>query len=119
MKAQDVDRWPTPLQRITVVFADDADRWSFDGYTTGKLWNGWECPWFDIEVAEQALARIRRKTRRATEAEAPHGGLWITEPADSPADGACLIKCQEVATVDGPRMLLDCGEGFVFQRARK
>lgn len=27
----------------------------FEGYTDGKHWNGWACPWFTKEVAEQIM----------------------------------------------------------------
>ena len=27
----------------------------FEGYTDGRHWNGWACPWFTKEVAEQIM----------------------------------------------------------------
>lgn len=31
----------------------------YEGYTDGTLWNGWECPWFTKEVAEQIMKDLR------------------------------------------------------------
>ena len=27
----------------------------YEGYTDGRHWNGWECPWFTREVTEQIM----------------------------------------------------------------
>lgn len=105
------------LTRITVVLADDDERYTFDGYTNGRRWNGWECPWFSIGIAEQMFARIECRTRRASAEEAPHGGLWVSERDDGPADAPYLLKCEPTATVDGDRPLMDCGGWLVFQNA--
>lgn len=108
----------TPLARITVTFADDDEHHTFDGYTDGRRWNGWECPWFSVEAAEKAFARIHYCTRRASIAEAPHGGLWVNESDDLPTDPPYLLSCKIVATVDGEcTPLMDCGGWLVFQRA--
>ncbi|HSX23342.1 MAG TPA: hypothetical protein VLE97_11265 [Gaiellaceae bacterium] len=107
----------TDLDRITVSFNDDDEHFTFDGYTDGRRWNGWECPWFSVEVAEKAFARINYRTRRATVEEAPHGGLWVNESGDGPDDAPYLLACKMVATVDGGRTLMDCGGWLVFQRA--
>lgn len=107
----------TPLARITVTFADDDEHHTFDGYTNGRRWNGWECPWFTVEAAEKALGRINYRTRRATSDEAPYGGLWVSERDDGPTDVPYLLACKSVETVDGDQALMDCGGWLVFQRA--
>lgn len=106
------------LERITVEFADDDEHHTFDGYTDLRRWNGWECPWFTVEAAESALARINYRTRRATIAEAPHGGLWVNESGDLPTDAPYLLACKPMETVDGSHALIDCGGWLVFQRHR-
>ena len=106
------------LERINVEFADDDEHHAFDGYTDLRRWNGWECPWFTVEVAERALARINYRTRRATADEAPHGGLWVNESGDLPTDAPYLLACTPTDTVDGSRALIDCGGWLVFQRPR-
>jgi hypothetical protein len=108
----------TPLTRITVEFADDDEHFTFDGYTDGRRWNGWECPHLSIDVAENAFARINYRTRRASAEEAPDGGLWISESQDSPTDAPYLLRCKRTSTVDGDRALMDCGGWLVFQRSR-
>lgn len=30
----------------------------YDGYTDGSLWNGWECPWFTKEAADQIAREV-------------------------------------------------------------
>jgi hypothetical protein len=106
-----------PLQSITVEFSDAADRPTFVGYTNGRHWNGWECPWFTLEIAEQMFAHINFRTRRATADEAPHGGLWVNESDDLPTDPPYLMKCQPVTTVDGVHKLMDCGGWLTFSGA--
>lgn len=36
-------------------FVIDSNEKSYEGYTDGALWNGWECPWFTKEVAEEMM----------------------------------------------------------------
>lgn len=103
------------LQPITVEFSDDDDHHTFNGYTNGRRWNGWECPWFTLETAEPMFARINYRTRRATVDEAPHGGLWVNEADDLPTEAPYLLTCQPVTTSDGDRMLIDCGGWLVFR----
>lgn len=103
------------LHRITVEFSDDDERRTFDGYTNGRRWNGWECPWFAIETAELMFARINYRTRRASVDEAPNGGLWVNEADDLPTEAPYLLTCQPVTTSDGDRMLIDCGGWLVFR----
>lgn len=40
------------ILRKMKFFAEWLER-SYDGYTDGSTWNGWECPRFEFEVAEQ------------------------------------------------------------------
>ena len=41
------------LQPLT----DDPDAVQhFEGYTTGRTWNGWQCPWFTKKVRDQIFA---------------------------------------------------------------
>jgi len=31
----------------------------FEGITSGQRWNGWECPYFDIETAQKILSTLQ------------------------------------------------------------
>lgn len=35
------------------------DETAYEGYTTGETWNGWACPMFTREVAEQITATVK------------------------------------------------------------
>lgn len=37
---------------------------SFQGFTRGETWNGWECPYFSRETAEQILKASERNGYR-------------------------------------------------------
>ena len=37
-----------------------ANEKTYEGYTDGTLWNGWECPWFTKEVAEEIMRDLNR-----------------------------------------------------------
>ena len=36
-------------------FVIDCNEKTYEGYTDGRLWNGWECPWFTKEVADEMM----------------------------------------------------------------
>ena len=36
-------------------FVIDTNEKTYEGYTDGTLWNGWECPWFTKEVADEMI----------------------------------------------------------------
>ena len=39
-------------------FVIDCNEKNYEGYTDGRLWNGWECPWFTKEVADEMMADL-------------------------------------------------------------
>lgn len=41
---------------------DSGAEYPYVGYTSGQRWNGWECPWFELDEAQQIVA------------DAPHTG---------------------------------------------
>lgn len=43
---------------ITVALDELA---AYEAYTKGEHWNGWECPYFTREVAEQVLTELERE----------------------------------------------------------
>ena len=40
-------------------FVIDTNEKTYEGYTDGRLWNGWECPWFTKEVTEEMMQDLR------------------------------------------------------------
>lgn len=42
-------------------FVIDTNEKTYEGYTDGTLWNGWECPWFTKEVADEMMADLRNE----------------------------------------------------------
>ena len=41
------------MRKTRFVICDNEK--SYEGYTDGTLWNGWECPWFTKEVADEMI----------------------------------------------------------------
>ena len=42
-------------------FVIDTNEKTYEGYTDGTLWNGWECPWFTKEVADEMMNDLRNE----------------------------------------------------------
>ena len=42
-------------------FVIDTNEKTYEGYTDGTLWNGWECPWFTKEIAEEMMQDLRNE----------------------------------------------------------
>ena len=46
----------TPIYRKTCFCLEGLDDRSFEGWTCGDTWNGWEKPYFDLPTARRILA---------------------------------------------------------------
>lgn len=54
----DFDPAPTtkPTWRKGRFGFDSEAEYPYVGYTSGQRWNGWECPWFELDEAQQIVA---------------------------------------------------------------
>ena len=76
----------------------------YEGYTDGSLWNGWECPWFTKEVAEQIMKDLNRDDVETSYSEATDS--YIVYRADDVED---VFEGEYVATEDGGKHLYPIG----------
>ena len=61
----------------------------YDGYTNGNHWNGWACPWFTKEVADQIATEVN--------ADAPYCTMHYDKANDAfvykaKGDDECIYK---------------------------
>ena len=81
------------------------DERNYEGYTDGRLWNGWECPWFTKEVAEQIMRDLNRDGVE-TEYDATTDSYIIQEEEwDLPG----VFEGYDVETEDGIKHLYPIG----------
>jgi hypothetical protein len=67
---------------------------SFDGWTCGRLWNGWEMPHFEFAIAQQVVAAMKQQdahynsSRDAFITRSPDGEeeAWRAEPSQTLGD---------------------------------
>ena len=64
----------------------------YDGYTNGNHWNGWACPWFTKEVADQIAMEVN--------ADAPYCTMHYDKVNDAfvykaNGDDECVYKANE------------------------
>lgn len=79
----------------------------YEGYTDGRLWNGWECPWFTKEVVGQIMKDLNNddvptEYDVATDSYIVH---WEDEDRDDVFEG------YDVETEDGIKHLYPIGAG--------
>lgn len=55
--------------RSTEFYLDADPDTTFSGYTKGNTWNGWACPYFEKEVAEQVAEHYGELHRYDNEGE--------------------------------------------------
>lgn len=85
-------------------FVIDTNEKTYEGYTDGTLWNGWECPWFTKEVAEEMM-RDLNKEGVGTEYN-PETDSYIVEVEFSDPD---VFDGADVKTEDGIQHLYPIG----------
>ena len=78
---------------------------SYEGYTDGRLWNGWECPWFTKEMAEEIM-RDLNKDGVETEYN-PETDSYIIKSEDW--DEPDVFDGNDVKTEDGIQHLYPIG----------
>lgn len=78
-------------------FVIDTNEKTYEGYTDGTLWNGWECPWFTKEVADEMIRDFIKEGGEAKYDLEIDSYTFLGENWDSPDvfDGA------DVETEDG------------------
>jgi hypothetical protein len=76
----------------------------YEGYTDGSLWNGWECPWFTKEVAEQIMQDLNRDGVETEYNE--RTDEYIVKPIDDVED---VFEGEYVDTEDGCKILYPIG----------
>ena len=86
-------------------FVIDTNEKSYEGYTDGRLWNGWECPWFTKEVAEEMMRDLNKEGVAAKYDLETDSYIVQAEEWDQPDvfDGA------DVKTEDGVQHLYPIG----------
>lgn len=86
-------------------FVIDTNEKTYEGYTDGTLWNGWECPWFTKEVAEEMMKDLNKEGVRTEYDEERDSYIVEVEQCDEPDvfDGA------DVVTEDGIKHLYPIG----------
>lgn len=80
------------------------DEKTYEGYTDGRLWNGWECPWFTREVAEEIMQDLNKlgvKTEYDMETDS-----YIVHQIDDVAD---KYNGADIKTEDGLMHLYPIG----------
>lgn len=82
------------------------DQRIYEGYTDGRRWNGWECPWFTREVAEQIMKDLNSDDVKTEYDEKADTYIvhWC-EGTDDVFDGA------DMNTEDGIKHLYPIGAG--------
>lgn len=79
----------------------------YEGYTDGRLWNGWACPWFIKEVAEQIMRDLNKdgvKTEYDEERDS-----YIVYQVDGEPD---VFDGADVVTDDGIQRLYPIGAWY-------
>jgi hypothetical protein len=102
-----------PLFRpIVVRFADDNSGRSFQGYTDGRLWNGFTCPHLALDEFRRALDALLKGGDESPYTVIDdrqvrvHGEVGVAD--------AFVITAKLAATTDGNRWLFDCGGAWTF-----
>jgi hypothetical protein len=85
-------------------FVIDTNEKTYEGYTDGTLWNGWECPWFTKEVAEEMMGDLNKEGVR-TEYNQETDSYIIEVEFDEPD----VFEGSDVVTEDGIKHLYPIG----------
>ena len=90
------------MRKTRFVICDNEK--SYEGYTDGRLWNGWECPWFTKEVTEEIMRDLNKEgieTKYDLQTDA-----YIVECESSEPD---VFDGSDVKTEDGIQHLYPIG----------
>lgn len=81
------------------------DERNYEGYTDGRLWNGWECPWFTKEVTEQIMRDLNSDGVETEYDAATDSYIIQVENCDQPD----VFEGYDVETEDGIKHLYPIG----------
>ena len=90
---------------------------AFDGYTGGKVWNGWQCPYFTVDGMRQ-LASFLKKLNDGDEEmeridEDKAGAFRLRDASHSDEDDH-VIEPKPHRTVDGRLLLYYMGGSWAW-----
>ncbi len=105
---------PAPLRPIVVRFADVPEP-TFAGYTDGRLWNGFSCPYLPLNALCRVLALlVEWGDVRSFEIE-EDGGVRVHGVAEAEGEREdYMLIARRVETIDRHRWLFDCGGTWTF-----
>jgi hypothetical protein len=86
-------------------FVIDTNEKTYEGYTDGTLWNGWECPWFTKEVAEEMMRDFIKEGGEAKYDSETDSYIFQAEEWDQPD----VFDSADVRTEDGIQHLYPIG----------
>jgi hypothetical protein len=84
----------------TTQFCIDGLADTFEGYTSGEKWNGWECPYFAKSVAEQIL-ELSRANGYSWVYQEKTDAFAVTHPDDPSDYSPEVFKAAQISTDDG------------------
>jgi hypothetical protein len=108
--------WTRPVPLRPVIVRLDASEQTFAGYTDGRIWNGFSCPYLPLNALCGVLTqRISRGEVRSFEVE-EDGGVLVHGLAG--IEDRTLIA-RRVEIVGRHRWLFDCGGSWPFVEVAK
>lgn len=86
-------------------FVIDTNEQTYEGYTDGRLWNGWECPWFTKEVADEMMRDLNKEGVETEYHHKTDSYIIKSEDWDEPD----VFDGRDIITEDGPMHLYPIG----------
>ena len=86
-------------------FVIDTNEQTYEGYTDGRRWNGWECPWFTKEVADGMMRDLNKEGVEAKYDSETDSYIIKVECYDEPD----IFDGYDVETEDGSMHLYPIG----------
>lgn len=86
-----------------------------NGYTDGKTWNGWECPWFDMENSIILMDSVNADDCTDCVVVFDAENDCFIEYEDASFDDDCAFRYYG-KDIDG-KHLYPFGDGYVWQEA--
>lgn len=86
-------------------FVIDTNEKTYEGYTDGRLWNGWECPWFTKEVVEEMMRDFIKEGGEAKYNSETDSYIFLGECWDEPD----VFDGKDVETGNGVKHLYPIG----------
>jgi len=70
------------IRKANFAIADDGSK-TYEGYTFGRTWNGWECPYFTKEIALEMMKEFDNEDQPAHYDEDTDTFVYVMD-ADDP-----------------------------------